>query len=199
MGLNTDALVALETALEVHSMLFGDLYKEAGIVRRTAVTAGVSMPADPSRIKTEWELLRMQLPEILGTTATIDSLLTSAAFFHIRGKCIQPVNDGNKRTTRLQASCWLAQAFGSLPHWSFETTPHEDYYSALQVAQKTHDLAPMVNILRKNYQLVLLTSPLPSPFRIRPYLIDARTGVSQQTSAADLFPRSQAEGGLRCL
>ncbi len=197
LSLNFDALVSLETTLEVHKMLFGNLYKEAGVLRSKAVTAGVSMPADPSRITTEWELLRLQLPKLLGEAATLDSVLASAAFFHIRAKCIQPVNDGNKRTTRLQASVWLAHVFGSLPHWSFDSPTHDDYYSALRTVQRTHDLAPMINILRKNWGLEQLSEPHYSPFRIRPFLVGERSDIGPQTSAADLFARSQAEGGKK--
>ena len=194
MQLNADALVSLETTLEVHRMLFGNLYKEAGVLRRKAVTAGVSMPADPSRIKSEWELLRMELPQVLGATASADSLIATAAFFHVRAKCIQPVNDGNKRSTRLQASVLLAQTFGKLPDWSFEPG-HADYYEALRSAQRAQDLTPMINILRRNFNLAPLGAPVPSPFRVRPFLINPADSVTAQTSAADLFERARREGG----
>jgi fido (protein-threonine AMPylation protein) len=153
-----------ECLKEVHGGLFSGCHKEAGVFRTRHVIAGKSMPADFGRIEEEMVLREVQTA-ILAKSHDVDSLITAAAFSHVRAKAIQPFLDGNKRSSRVQASFLLYSRIQTFPSWG--TQP--EYADAMGRAHD-EDLTNLVNILRRSLGYAESASPILSPFRIRPFL-----------------------------
>ncbi len=194
-------LLTVETYLSSFGRLFGNLYHSANPPRFRAlneqVIAGSPQPADPLRIPNELTLCFRQTNELLGPK-TIDAFFVAAVFMHVRIKCIQPVIDGNKRSSRTLADGLLLRVMKRTPQ-SWGTPPgYADYYDALKAA-KSRRLDPMINILRRGYGLPLVTEPVISPYRMRSFLIgdgaitdriEGRTALTDETPLEKLYELS---------
>jgi fido (protein-threonine AMPylation protein) len=96
---------------------------------------------------------------------TLDETLVAAAFSHVRAKAIQPFLDGNKRSSRVEASFLIATKIQRFPSWGNQS----DYVDAMGSAHRG-DLTRLVNLLRRGLELSEVAVPIKSPFRIRPFL-----------------------------
>lgn len=131
-----------ESLLEIHGGLFSRCHKEAGVFRSVHVVAGKSMPADAPRIPEELRLRQAQVALLLGGQS-IDEVLVAAAFGHVRAKAIQPFLDGNKRSSRVEASFLIATKVQRFPSWGSQP----EYADAMARAHYG-ELTRLVNILR---------------------------------------------------
>lgn len=122
------------------------------------------MPADFSRIEEEMVLREVQTA-LLADKQDEVSLINAAAFSHVRSKAIQPFLDGNKRSSRVQASFMLYSNFSRFPNWGSQP----EYADAMGRAHGG-DLTRLVNILRRSLGILESSKPIISPFRIRPFL-----------------------------
>jgi len=156
-------MLSMQDLLNAHEMLMGDILKDAGKLRRSAV--GVGGPEGLVHIAPPAKQVSALMDDLFHWLAETDvHPLVRSCIFHYELEFIHPFTDGNGRIGRLWQTLILHEykaVFASLPIEAIIRDHQQQYYDALEAAgsrgESTTFIEFMLGIIRLTIEGVVST------------------------------------------
>jgi len=156
-------MLSMQDLLNAHEMLMGDILKDAGKLRRSAV--GVGGPEGLVHIAPPAKQVSALMDDLFRWLAETDVYpLVRSCIFHYELEFIHPFTDGNGRIGRLWQTLILHEyksVFASLPIEAIIRDHQQQYYDALEVSgsqgESTTFIEFMLGIIRLTIEGVVST------------------------------------------
>jgi Fic-DOC domain mobile mystery protein B len=133
--------------LQLHEQMFGDVWKWAGVTRRSDKT-----------IRVPWTQIEVMLFQLVGDLEYWEKegkieLLEQAVMLHHKAVCIHPFENGNGRWSRLLANIWLKRHSHAITDWPETNVGHEseiraEYLAAIRQANEGR-YGPLIDLHRR--------------------------------------------------
>jgi len=151
---NTEEHVSLPLILELHRIVFENSKPFAGKLRASGVEVVIAdqhrniihRGAPSTRVRS----LILELVDWYGKNRKKYPSLVLAAVVHNQFENIHPFQDGNGRVGRLLLNNILLKH--NMPPLNIELRNRHEYYAALQVYEKEHNLRPTIELMLKEYR-----------------------------------------------
>ncbi|MCC6691278.1 MAG: Fic family protein [Bacteroidia bacterium] len=148
-GLDSDTPFSTQLLLEIHRVMFNELYDWAGKWRTNQVTVGQLTPPEPNHVLHLMYQFIDNLNYKVSHSTTSQEHIETLAFAHYEFVRIHPFNNGNGRTGRILMNL-VALKFGYKPLELYhrEGDSCKIYIDAMKSADKGN-FGPLTTLIRK--------------------------------------------------
>jgi len=136
-GLDTEIAISTTLILDIHRIVFEELYDWAGKWRNENVTVGLLIPPEPAQIIHLMYQFIDNLNYKISVAKTQDEIIETLIYAHYEFVKIHPFNNGNGRTGRLLMNL-VTMKFGYKPLelYKREGESRKTYILSMQQADK---------------------------------------------------------------
>lgn len=142
-----DLIMTADTVKQLHAMIAGNLYIEAGQYRKHDVQLGVFKPPAHYELAVLMKNWEADLLQRVKFTKTIEQHIENCAWLMHRFLWIHPFFDYNGRTARLLGELYLIQ--NQLPIVDFRQTKRKEFIAAVKLATAQGDLSKLQKLLKR--------------------------------------------------
>lgn len=148
-GLDSETLISTQLLLQIHKIVFSELYDWAGAWRTTTVTVGQLIPPQPNQILQLIYQFVDNLNFKISNAKSAKDHLDTLTFAHYEFIRIHPFNNGNGRTGRILMNL-VALKFGYKPLELYhrEGDSRKVYIEAMKFADNGN-FEPLLNLVSK--------------------------------------------------